>query len=54
MGDLLAERNKIENPLGRMGKPQEFAHLAKVVVENGYLNGVRLSINGGLISSHKM
>ena len=47
MGDALTERNKKDIPLGRLGEPQEFAHLAKVVVENGYLNGVRLLLSGG-------
>lgn len=31
----------------RFGVPQEFAHLAKSVIENGYLNGTTIRIDGG-------
>ncbi|GAA6017105.1 hypothetical protein JCM11491_003260 [Sporobolomyces phaffii] len=31
----------------RFGVPREFAHLAKAVIENGYLNGTVLRIDGG-------
>ncbi|GAA5844086.1 hypothetical protein JCM3766R1_004517 [Sporobolomyces carnicolor] len=31
----------------RFGVPREFAHLAKTVIENGYLNGTVIRIDGG-------
>eukprot|EP00343_Euplotes_focardii_P010221 CAMPEP_0205827822 /NCGR_PEP_ID=MMETSP0206-20130828/33156_1 /ASSEMBLY_ACC=CAM_ASM_000279 /TAXON_ID=36767 /ORGANISM="Euplotes focardii, Strain TN1" /LENGTH=127 /DNA_ID=CAMNT_0053129055 /DNA_START=383 /DNA_END=766 /DNA_ORIENTATION=+ len=39
-------------PLGRVGEVDEFAHLVKTCVENGYLNGVSLIISGGMIPSY--
>ncbi len=34
-------------PLGRLGQPDEYAHLVTTVIENAYLNGVILRIDGG-------
>ena len=36
-------------PLNRPGKPSEFAHFVKTCIENGYLNGVSLRIDGAVI-----
>jgi NAD(P)-dependent dehydrogenase (short-subunit alcohol dehydrogenase family) len=35
-------------PQNRFGDNPEFAHLAQTIVENSYLNGVRLRIDGGM------
>ena len=35
----------------RYGTPAEFAHLAKTVIENSYLNGVDLKLDGGHVNS---
>ena len=35
-------------PLGRYGFVDEFSHMVRTCVENSYLNGVVLNINGGL------
>ena len=35
-----------ETPMKRFGDPKEFAHLVGSVVENTYVNGVTLKING--------
>ncbi|WP_348674733.1 3-hydroxyacyl-CoA dehydrogenase [uncultured Abyssibacter sp.] len=32
----------------RLGKPEEIAHLAKTIVENGYINGECIRIDGGI------
>jgi NAD(P)-dependent dehydrogenase (short-subunit alcohol dehydrogenase family) len=37
-------------PSGRMGKPEEFAHAVWFAVENEYLNGCNLDLNGGLVN----
>lgn len=36
-----------EAPIGRVGSPPEFAHLACSMIENSYVNGVVLKIDGG-------
>lgn len=35
-----------ETPLGRVGSPHEFADLASSMIENSYVNGVVLKIDG--------
>ena len=40
------------SPLGRVGAPEDFAHMAQVVIENSYINGVRLRLDGGMVASH--
>ena len=32
--------------LGRAGNPDELAHMVSIVIENGYINGVVLRIDG--------
>ena len=39
-------------PMQRMGKPEEFAHLASKLVENTYVNGVVMRIWGASVNSH--
>ena len=39
-------------PLGRGGHPEEFAHFTESIIENSYINGVRLRIDGGSVMSH--
>ena len=41
-----------DTPLGRPGEPKEFAHFVTVCIENSYLNGVSLRIDGALKASH--
>ena len=51
MNAVLTEDEKIELnkeiPLGRMGKPEEIASCAKFLIENEYVTGQVISINGG-------
>ena len=51
MNAFLTEDEKIELnkeiPLGRMGKPEEIASCAKFLIENEYVTGQVISINGG-------
>jgi 3-hydroxyacyl-CoA dehydrogenase len=35
-----------DTPMGRLGNADEFAHLAGSCIENGYLNGVVIRIDG--------
>jgi len=35
-----------DTPMGRPGKPSEFSHFAGALIENSYVNGVRLRIDG--------
>ena len=39
-------------PLGRFGEAEEFAHMAKTSVENSYLNGTTLRMDGGILLPH--
>lgn len=41
-----------DTPLNRLGKPDEFAHLAVSTVENSYLNGVTIRLDGATVLSH--
>lgn len=36
-----------EIPLGRMGKPEEIATCVKMIIENDYITGQIISVNGG-------
>ena len=40
-------------PMGRMGQPDEFAHFVQAMIENSYLNGVPLRIDGATKFAHK-
>ena len=40
------------SPQGRYGDPLEFAHFVKSVIENEYINGVALRIDGAMKLPH--
>ena len=48
MPDKLMQGLVSFTPMGRAGIPDEFAHLACTVIENEYINGVRLRIDGAI------
>ena len=35
-----------DTPLKRFGKPEEFAHFCGAMIENGYISGVSLRVDG--------
>jgi NAD(P)-dependent dehydrogenase (short-subunit alcohol dehydrogenase family) len=41
-----------DTPMGRAGEPDEFAHFVGACIENGYLNGVSLRIDGAIKMSN--
>ena len=41
-----------DTPMGRMGTTEEFAHFAQSIIENSYINGVHLRIDGATKFSH--
>jgi len=51
-GKAISEKNlrkKInQTPLKRLGKPSEVAEIIKVLIENNFLNGCEINIDGGL------
>lgn len=48
MPEKVAKSLMKDTPMGRPGKPQEFAHFVQTCVENSYLNGVSLRIDGAI------
>lgn len=50
LSSLMSEKVKAvlnkDTPMGRMGTPDEFAHFTQAIIENSYLNGVHLRIDG--------
>ena len=50
MSDKMPERVRksllADTPMGRMGRPEEFAHFAGAIIENSYINGVTMRIDG--------
>jgi NAD(P)-dependent dehydrogenase (short-subunit alcohol dehydrogenase family) len=42
----MREQLNNDTPQGRWGQPDEFAQMAQSCIENGYLNGVSLRIDG--------
>ena len=52
MSDKVKEALNRDTPMGRAGKPDEFAHFVQAVVENSYINGVHLRIDGATKFSH--
>lgn len=56
MAALMSEKIKkqlcADTPMNRMGQPDEFAHLIQAIIENGYLNGVHLRLDGATKFSH--
>lgn len=55
---LAAQTDKMKNlllkdtPLKRFGEADEFAHMVRACVENSYLNGVTLRMDGGTVLSY--
>ena len=51
-GKAISEKNlrkKInQTPLKRLGRPSEVAEIIKVLIENKFLNGCEINIDGGL------
>jgi len=45
---MFLERIREQTPLKRFGEPDEFAHAITFVLENDYLNGTVLELDGGL------
>ena len=35
-----------DTPMNRFGTPEEFAHLTAAIIENTYLNGVHIRLDG--------
>ena len=48
MPQKATERLLGETPMGRFGLESEFAHMACAVMENSYLNGVHLRLDGAI------
>lgn len=56
-GDINEKDKKIvesEIPIGRFGKPEEFAELALEVARNSYINGVDIRVDGGIVLTAKL
>ncbi len=41
-----------DTPMGRPGHVSEFAHFVTTIIENSYLNGVSLRIDGAIVMSY--
>lgn len=52
MPEGLKKRLTADTPMGRMGKPEEFANFVKSCIENSYINGVHLRLDGATRLSH--
>ena len=50
--EKLIKALEMMSPMSRFGQPDEFAHFVKTIVENGYLNGVRLRVDGATKIAH--
>ena len=48
MSESVVKRLMQDTPLGRPGKPEEFAHFVTACIENSYINGVHLRIDGAI------
>ena len=46
------DRLNKDTPLNRMGTPDEFAHFIGAMVENSYVNGVSLRVDGAIKMSN--
>lgn len=49
----LVDQYKSSTPMGRPGTVEEFAHMVVFCIENGYINGVRLRIDGATKLAHR-
>lgn len=52
MPKKVTDRLNRDTPMGRPGQPDEFAQFAQSIVENGYVNGVHLRLDGAVKLSH--
>jgi NAD(P)-dependent dehydrogenase (short-subunit alcohol dehydrogenase family) len=52
MSDKVKKTLNANTPMGRMGKSDEFAHFCQAIIENSYINGVHLRIDGATKFSH--
>ena len=52
MPKKVQDRLNADTPMGRPGTPAEFAHMVGFCIENGYINGVSLRIDGATRLSH--
>ena len=48
----LEDQYKATTPMGRPGTVAEFAHMVTFCIENGYINGVRLRLDGAIRLAH--
>ena len=48
----VTDRLNADTPMGRMGKPEEFAHFCGAIIENSYVNGVHLRVDGAIKMSN--
>ena len=48
MSDTVKKRLNADTALNRTGTPDEFAHFVRTAIENTYLTGVHLRIDGGI------
>ena len=48
MSQKVLETLQSNTPMGRLGKPDEFAHFVGAIAENSYINGVHLRIDGAI------
>ena len=46
MPEHVIKRLKGDTPLARLGTPEEFAHFVGAIIENAYISGVHLRIDG--------
>ena len=46
--DKVKQRLVKDTPMGRAGQPYEFAHFVASIIENGYVNGVSLRVDGAI------
>ena len=52
MPEKVQKRLAADTPMARFGTPAEFAHMVGFCIENGYVNGVHLRIDGATRLSH--
>ena len=48
----IKDKLRKDTPMDRAGEPSELAHFAATIVENTYINGVALRIDGATRVSH--
>ena len=48
MSEAVRKRLVADTPMGRMGRPDEFAHFVQAMIENSYINGVHLRLDGAV------